>query len=156
MFPAKNILRFLVAPIAILLTTPFASGSKRDVIKASHHDTSPPLAQLAAQSTLSTGGSNGQKATARATGALLTSSKVDPVAAPFAGPLTGVTSLLNFDGQSAADNRDLFGFAFVPPDTNGAVGATQFVQMVNVTVAVYEKATGSLQLGPAPIALGHD
>jgi hypothetical protein len=62
-----------------------------------------------------------------------------------------VTPLLNFDGQSAQDNRNVFGFAFVPPDTNGAVGATQFVQMVNVTIAVYEKSTGALQLGPAPI-----
>jgi len=40
------------------------------------------------------------------------------------------TAFLNFDGQSAQDNRNLFGFAFVPPDTNGAVGASQFVQMV--------------------------
>ncbi|HWM65298.1 MAG TPA: hypothetical protein VNO35_01830 [Steroidobacteraceae bacterium] len=73
------------------------------------------------------------------------------MAAPLAGPLTGVTLLRNFDGQSAQDNRNLFGFAFVPPDTNGAVGATQFVQMVNVTVAVYDKSTGALQLAPAAI-----
>ena len=59
--------------------------------------------------------------------------------------------MLNFDGQSAQDNRNLFGFAFVPPDTNGAIGATQFVQMVNVTIAVYDKSTGALQLGPAAI-----
>jgi hypothetical protein len=30
------------------------------------------------------------------------------------------------------------------------VGASQFVQMVNVTIAVYDKK-GFLQLGPAPI-----
>jgi len=45
----------------------------------------------------------------------------------------------------------VFGFAFVPPDTNGAVGATQFAQMVNVTIAVYDKSSGALQLGPAAI-----
>jgi hypothetical protein len=39
----------------------------------------------------------------------------------------------------------------VPPDTNGAVGATQYVQMVNVTIAVYAKRNGAIQLGPAPI-----
>jgi len=97
------------------------------------------------------GGSDGQTPTARATGATITNPHSDPVAAPFAAPLTGVTALLNFDGQSAQDNRDLFGFAFVPPDTNGAVGATQFVQMVNVTIAVYDKSSGALQLGPAAI-----
>jgi hypothetical protein len=59
--------------------------------------------------------------------------------------------LLNIAGQSAQDNRDLFGFAFVPPDTNGAVGATQFVQIVNVTIAVYDKSSGAVQLGPAAI-----
>ena len=58
---------------------------------------------------------------------------------------------MNFDGQSAADNRRVLGFAFVPPDTNGAVGGTQFVQMVNVTIAVYSKRDGSLLMGPAAI-----
>jgi hypothetical protein len=82
---------------------------------------------------------------------MITNPNSDPVAVPFAGPLTGVTSLLDFDGQSAQDNRNLFGFAFVPPDTNGAVGSTQFVQMVNVTIAVYDKSSGALQLGPAAI-----
>jgi len=96
-------------------------------------------------------GSDTQSPTARATGAMITNPNSDPVAAPLAGPLTGVTVLNNFDGQSAQDNRNLFGFAFVPPDTNGAVGDTQFVQMVNVTIAVYDKSTGALQLGPAAI-----
>jgi hypothetical protein len=73
------------------------------------------------------------------------------VAAPLAGPLTGVTLLSNFDGQSAQDNRNVFGFAFVPPDTNGSVGDTQFVQMVNVTIAVYDKSSGALRLPPTAI-----
>src|SRR5260370_41540220 len=97
------------------------------------------------------GGRGSQALGARDPGAMITNPNSDPVAAPFAGPLTGVTSLLDFDGQSAQDNRNLFGFAFVPPDTNGAVGSTQFVQMVNVTIAVYDKSSGALQLGPAAI-----
>jgi hypothetical protein len=35
----------------------------------------------------------------------------------WAGPLTGVTTIISFDGQSADDNRRTLGFAFVPPDT---------------------------------------
>jgi hypothetical protein len=56
--------------------------------------------------------------------------------------------MINFDGQSANDNRRVFGFAFVPPDTNGAVGASQYVQMVNVTLAVTASATGYCNSGP--------
>src|SRR5947208_13409545 len=122
-----------------------------DEIKASRHDTSLPLSRMVIGASSNGGGSDRQTPPARATGALISNSNPDPVAAPLAGPLSGVTSLLNFDGQSAQDNRNVFGFAFVPPDTNGAVGATQFVQMVNVTIAVYDKSTGALQLGPAAI-----
>ena len=35
-----------------------------------------------------------------------------------------------------------------PPDTNGAVGLTQYVQWVNTSFAVFNKNTGSLIKGP--------
>ena len=35
-----------------------------------------------------------------------------------------------------------------PPDTNGRVGAKQYVQWNNTSFAVFDKATGALQLGP--------
>src|SRR5260370_6679850 len=54
----------------------------------------------------------------------------------------GTSSGLNFDGVSAA----LSGWAV--PDTNGAVGTTQYVQWVNTFYAVFSKTTGSLLLGP--------
>jgi hypothetical protein len=130
---------------------PLAFANNPDVIKVSHHDVSPALSQMAIGASSNGGGSDTQSPTARATGSMFTNPNSDPVAAPLAGPLSGVTTFLNFDGQSAQDNRNLFGFAFVPPDTNGAVGATQFVQIVNVTIAVYDKSTGALQLGPVAI-----
>ena len=134
-----------------LLAVSLGFASSPDVVKASHNDVSPPLSQMVIGASSSSGGSDSQAPTARPTGALITNANPDPVAAPFAGPLTGVTALLDFDGQSAQDNRNLFGFAFVPPDTNGAVGSKQFVQMVNVTIAIYNKSTGALELGPAAI-----
>jgi hypothetical protein len=143
--------RQLFTLLFILLSGSFALASNPDVIKASHNDVSAPFSQMAIGASSNGGGSDSQKPTARAAGAMITNPNSDPVAAPFAGPLTGVTALLNFDGQSAQDNRNLFGFAFVPPDTNGAVGSKQFVQMVNVTIAVYDKSTGALELGPAAI-----
>jgi hypothetical protein len=132
-----------------VLTSAAASGP--DVIQSSRNDVSLPLSQLAFASSSSGGGSNGQSPPARPTRAPFTNANPDPVAAPFAAPLSGVTALLNFDGQSAQDNRNLLGFAFVPPDTNGAVGSKQFFQMVNVTIAVYDKSSGALELGPAAI-----
>src|SRR2546422_319118 len=36
-----------------------------------------------------------------------------------------------------------------PPDTNGSVGSTQFVQWVNLSFAVFDKSTGGLLFGPA-------
>ena len=38
-----------------------------------------------------------------------------------------------------------------PPDTNGEVGATQYVQIVNEGFQVFNKATGASQYGPAAI-----
>jgi len=39
-----------------------------------------------------------------------------------------------------------------PPDTNGEVGATQYVQIVNEGYQVFDKTTGASQLGPSGIA----
>ena len=36
-----------------------------------------------------------------------------------------------------------------PPDVNGRVGSTQYVQWNNTSFAVFNKTTGALQYGPA-------
>jgi hypothetical protein len=61
-------------------------------------------------------------------------------------PLAGTTNGLNFAGVGAGD----YGFSpnAAPPDTNGAVGATQYVQWVNESFAVFNKSTGALVKGP--------
>jgi len=43
-----------------------------------------------------------------------------------------------------------FTVQYAPPDTVGAVGATQFVQVVNTGMAVFDKATKNKVLGPVP------
>jgi hypothetical protein len=52
----------------------------------------------------------------------------------------------SFDGIGQGQ----FGFSVTgaPPDTNGAVGSTQYVQWVNTSFAVFDKTTGSLIAGP--------
>jgi hypothetical protein len=65
------------------------------------------------------------------------------------GPLAPTATIgRNFDGLG----NGVAGFTVnsAPPDTHGAVGSTQYVQIVNgSSFAVYNKATGALVMGPA-------
>ncbi|WP_218079248.1 hypothetical protein [Anthocerotibacter panamensis] len=64
------------------------------------------------------------------------------------GPRVSATTGLNFAGVGQGD----YGFTpnAAPPDTTGVVGATQYVQWVNESFAVFDKATGALVQGPVP------
>jgi fibronectin type 3 domain-containing protein len=64
----------------------------------------------------------------------------DPVVQSSPGPSASATSRKIITGVGAN--------GYAPPDTNGAAGATQYVQWVNVRFAVFDKATGNLQYGP--------
>ncbi len=57
---------------------------------------------------------------------------------------------LSFDGLSDDDNRAVLGFRVVPPDTNGDVGRSHYVQFINLILAVYDKTTGNRIFGPVP------
>ncbi len=56
--------------------------------------------------------------------------------------------ILNFDGIPFPG----VGCSCAPPDTDGAVGSTQFLQIVNEGFQVFDKATGNSLLGPSGIA----
>jgi hypothetical protein len=55
--------------------------------------------------------------------------------------------LLTFEGVSNQDNFNILGRRVNPPDPNGEVGPNNFVEMINLVFAVYDKA-GNLLLGP--------
>ena len=76
----------------------------------------------------------------------LTAHQKDPVVQTSASTFVATTTGLNFVGVG----NGAYGFApnSAPPDTNGAVGATQYVQWVNESFAVFDKSTGALVLGP--------
>ena len=76
---------------------------------------------------------------APSTGAPDTALQTSAVTAPTVG------NVFSFDGVG----QGAFGFSpdAAPPDTNGAVGATQYVQWVNESFAVFSK-TGALLAGP--------
>jgi hypothetical protein len=74
----------------------------------------------------------------------------DPVIQSSAGPRVAVTNGSNFDGVGTGFTgpNGTFTVNSAPPDTNGTVGATQFVQWVNTSFAVFDKATGAVLMGP--------
>lgn len=70
-----------------------------------------------------------------------------------AGPIVTATPTptLSFDGQSDDDNAVILGGRIVPPDTNGDVGATHYVQTINLLMAVYRKSDGVRIFGPVGV-----
>jgi hypothetical protein len=79
---------------------------------------------------------------------VLQSSIASQTTSKAGGPLAPVATIgRNFDGLG----NGVAGFTVnsAPPDTHGAVGSTQYFQIVNgSSFAVYSKATGALVLGP--------
>ena len=115
------------------------------VISPTYHDVSPPLRDMVAAAPAEA--PSGQHIIPLRPMPPLPGSgaapEEDPVLQTLTLPLVGTINGLNFDGVSAN--------GFAPPDTNGSVGTTQFVQITNVEYAVYDKSSGTLLLGPALI-----
>lgn len=62
--------------------------------------------------------------------------------------LAPVAAQLGLNINGLGQGQYGFLLEYSPPDTNGAVGATQYVQWVNAEFAVFDKATGALLAGP--------
>jgi hypothetical protein len=71
---------------------------------------------------------------------------VDQIVQTAMGTLAAPAPIANFEGQSTNDS----GCGCIPPDTTGAVGPTQYVQMVNSVFSVYGK-NGTRLSGPTQI-----
>jgi hypothetical protein len=112
------------------------------VSAAIHHDVSPPLRDMVAQHPIYTGSPDRplrltgpvRSATPQAPGALQTTS----------GPHVATSNGLSFDGVGQERANPC---SCAPGDPNGAVGATQFVQIVNTAFAVYNKTSGAIATG---------
>jgi hypothetical protein len=59
------------------------------------------------------------------------------------GPFVAATPITNFDGVGIPN----YGVNAAPPDTNGSVGTTQYVQWVNEAFAVFDKETNTMLSG---------
>ena len=126
--------------------------------QAIHHDTSPPLSEMAIPAV----GSRG----------LTVQKEVPIMEKPDLGrdpsraePDGGLQSdyefffeatpapTLSVPGLSEQDNVDLLGIAIVPPDTNGDIGLDGdgnriYIQYINLVWGVFDGATGALTAGP--------
>lgn len=76
---------------------------------------------------------------------------VDPAVQAVPAALAAPAPIANFEGQSSVDSGgSAAGCLCTPPDPNGAVGRSQYVQMVNSVFSVYDKS-GTRLSGPTPI-----
>ena len=132
-------------------TAAFAQPGPPQVINPSHHDISPPLRDL--------------PPAARHIGDLeaepvrVIPSRRNPlgpdqvVQSPTAPAFLAPSLTRNFDGvgQGFTGPAGTFTVNSAPPDNNGAVGRTHFVEVVNTDLAVFAKTTGAVVLGPIPV-----
>src|SRR5450759_2324855 len=122
------------------------SAGSVEVSPAVHSDVSPPLGSIRAAQ--SPGAEQRREKPLRPIPQnQLVTNEPDGAVQTTTGPNVATTAGLHFAGVGNGD----YGFApnAAPPDTNGAVGATQYVQWVNESFAVFNKTNGSLVLGPA-------
>lgn len=127
------------------------------VVRASHFSVSPELRRLPAATAVALEGRDPDPPGKRR------NPPVRPLLVPrpagFADPLVLAVDrtpnampavLASFEGVAAADDQAIFG-AIVPPDTNGDVGRTQYVQTVNSLLQIWDK-NGTSLAGPIPMS----
>jgi hypothetical protein len=156
--PSRTDRRFALAVILLLsLTVPllvqsvFAQSTaqtgpttiRRDV----HHDVSPPLSEMlkyAPPPSLVRKEVEPLKRIPLPPG--LSHIQEDPVVQTSTIPLPTPPISQSFEGLGNGQ----YGFSVTgaPPDTEGTVGATQYVQWVNTSFAIFNKSTGALISGP--------
>jgi hypothetical protein len=73
-------------------------------------------------------------------------SQQDVVAQLFQGASLNVSAVLNFLGIGVG--LGAYSPSVTPPDTTGAPGLTQYVQIVNSSLAIFNKFNGNLEFGP--------
>ena len=143
----------LIAALATLAGAPTAAQSRRtETGSAVRHDVSAPLSMLARRVPES-GGAEKEvpiKVPSRLPGrAKPADAGPDPLRQRGVAGAATPPPLLSFEGISDDDNARIAGFRVVPPDTQGDVGRNEYVQWVNLLMAVYDKRTGNRIFGPA-------
>src|SRR5260370_375561 len=147
-FPEVNVIRKTILGLGLCLL--FLPGQARsqnqpEVFTETKHDVSPALRDIP-QIAPSVGPKH-EKPLRMTHGPGEFGPQLDPVLQSSAGAFVSTTAGLNFQGVGVGLGN--FSDCCAPPDTNGAAGATQYVQWVNLSFAVFDKATGNVLLGPS-------
>ena len=118
------------------------------VVPELKHDVSLPLWQMG-QNVLETSRVILKKEEHRAPAGFFTAVPgIDPVVQEQYLPRVPMSGQLSFDGITGLEGCG----GCLPPDTNGSVGGTQFVEIVNAAFQVYDKTTGRPVL-PKPVPI---
>ncbi len=145
---AAKIPNLLPALCLLLWTIPAFAGNVQSNLRVIHeikHDVSLPLRDMA-RTALPVRHASEALEPRRPKYFVGNTHRFDPVVQDVYLPKVPTTNLLNFDAMTSADSGSVD-----PPDTNGSVGSTQFVEIVNFAYAVYDKSTGGVVLAATPI-----
>src|SRR5437016_3475049 len=74
---------------------------------------------------------------------------ISPITVALAAP-SAVAAAGNFDGvgNSISGPQGTYAVDAIPADTNGDIGPTAYVQIVNEALAVFNRSTGAITYGP--------
>jgi methionine-rich copper-binding protein CopC len=136
----------MLACFAVVSCLPSFAQSTMTVRRDVHRDVSPPLSEMirnAPPTSLIVHEAEPLKRIPLPPG--LSQLEEDPIRQQTVSQATPGTGL-SFEGLGQGQ----YGFSITgaPPDTEGTVGATQYVQWVNTSFAIFNKSTGALAAGP--------
>ena len=144
-WPARVRYLLLAACVMWMLPASAANPPKIRVAYDAKHDVSPPLRDLARNAPPIQPGTFEKEEHRAPKGFFHPALGIDSVVQEEYLPKFPSTKLLSFDGPTAAQG------GAIPPDTNGSVGSTQFVEITNVVYEVFDKTSGNVLLGPTTI-----
>ena len=122
--------------------------------RATRHDVSPPLGEMALPVPVKTGFNVEVNPIVRPDVPARPSVQQAPDAArqddanPAPGAAPTPAPIVTWEGVSDDDNAVCAGTRVVPPDTEGDVGETYYVQWNNLCFAIYDKTTGAVVQAP--------
>jgi Abnormal spindle-like microcephaly-assoc'd, ASPM-SPD-2-Hydin len=147
--PAFRIAATLLVLVSVSAFAQKQKQSKVRVIREAKHDVSLPLAELHRMTPAQLHRFSPRSLKILPTGpAVSVPDYPVPDQALQQAPLPPVAANLGLNIDGLGQGQYGFILDFAPPDTNGAVGSTQYVQWVNAEFAVFDKATGALLAGP--------
>ncbi len=149
LMPSRSAVRRVALAVMLLSLSVslFAQSGPTTIRHDVHHDVSPPLSEMikhAPPPSLQRRPAEPMKQIPLPAG--LAALQEDPVIQVGTVPPPTPPVTTSFEGLGAGQ----YGFSVTgaPPDTEGTVGATQYVQWVNTSFAIFNKSTGALISGP--------